>query len=95
LFSGFDAVEVRHSDVDYGHIGLQLVNQPNRFLAVSGLPNDLKVLLTLQAFAGPFSNKRVVVSNKDADLVHVILFLRRLPRPPPPPRRPIPRPFPC
>jgi hypothetical protein len=59
-------------------VGLQLVRQPHRLLAVGRLPNHLEVLLALQTFPRALPHEGVVIGDKDTDLLHLILSLRRL-----------------
>jgi hypothetical protein len=58
---GIAPIEIRYADVHDHHIRRKGPHPVDRFPAVSGFSDDLKILLFFQQKANPLSKKRMVV----------------------------------
>ncbi len=64
---GFESVEAGHPDVEQADIRSQLVRQPDRLVAVGGLPDDLDVGLRVEDQAQTGADDRLVVGDEHSD----------------------------
>jgi hypothetical protein len=62
-----DAVELRHTDIEQGHVGPQLPSQADGLCAVAGFSDDRDVGLGLQDEPEPAPDHRLIVGEEDVD----------------------------
>jgi hypothetical protein len=55
---------VRHHEIQQQHIRLELFRQPDRFVAVCGIADDLKGRLSLQEYTQRLPEEPLVISNQ-------------------------------
>jgi hypothetical protein len=70
LACGFDAIEERHRDVEYGHIGFELFGLADGFAAVACLGDDLPVRALLEHLPQTLAYDRVIVGEQNANGCH-------------------------
>ncbi|MNF42365.1 hypothetical protein D3C84_234120 [compost metagenome] len=63
---GFQAVHLRHVVVQQDQLGLQLAEQIQGLLAMSGFADDLQVCFEFEQLAHAAAHHRVVVDEQDA-----------------------------
>ena len=71
---GLDAVDLGHRDVHEDHVGLQLVGQADRLLAVGGLADDVEALLDHRA-AQALAQHPVVVGQHQPDALRGLVVI--------------------
>ena len=71
LLSRFNAIELRHADVEYGDLRVMFGDQFDGLPAIAGLGDDLEVGLLLQQKAQTRPDDGVVVCKKNPYL-HVV-----------------------
>src|SRR5260370_38869528 len=67
LASGFDSIQQRHPDVEYGHVRLELPGLLHSFTAIGSLGADLPACLGLQQSAKSRAYHLMVIGYEDAN----------------------------